>query len=450
MGLEYFGGPRILNGLTGATQTFAVGSSGTDFGVTSSAGTHTFNIPDASATARGLVTTGTQTIAGAKKLTGLLTVTGSNSTNPITVGTAVKTSFAMHINSDSGGSLYCYDTSGNISTVSGDGAVTQNSVGFFGFASGTSATVNSDARISRSGTGVLQVGTTANNALGSMNLTNMTASGAITGATMSIATALQIANNASLIWQQGGSGTKQIEINSGIGTVLRWSTTTLLLNSAEATVNSLLSVRNGTTAQAFQVYGTYTSGTTLELMQMRGVAAANFEIGVMKGSVGGTLRGLTIGSYANESAAITPWLTFDNAGAITVAARLGLAGAPNANTVFHSQSTVTRQFLFNRTEIGTANTDGTYFSVDSGGQFTIWNQETSGGAIRFGAGDLEVLKLNTNKSCVATGQIVHVPPSSVTLTTNGQYSVEMTSDTAGNLVYRGSDGTTRRCALTFV
>ena len=71
-----------LNGLTGSVQTFATGITGTDFTISSAGGTHTFNIPDASATARGLMTTGSQTIAGTKTLTSTLQVAA---TNPLTL-----------------------------------------------------------------------------------------------------------------------------------------------------------------------------------------------------------------------------------------------------------------------------------------------------------------------------------------------------------------------------
>lgn len=50
------GAITTLNGLTAATQTFATGTAGTDFGISSVTSTHTFNIPSASATVRGLLT----------------------------------------------------------------------------------------------------------------------------------------------------------------------------------------------------------------------------------------------------------------------------------------------------------------------------------------------------------------------------------------------------------
>jgi hypothetical protein len=60
-------GITSLGGQTGGTQTFATGSTGTDFGISSSGNTHTFNIPSASASNRGLMTTGSQVIAGVKQ-----------------------------------------------------------------------------------------------------------------------------------------------------------------------------------------------------------------------------------------------------------------------------------------------------------------------------------------------------------------------------------------------
>lgn len=73
-----------LNTLTAATQTFATGTSGSDFNISSVTSTHTFNIPDASATARGLVTTGTQTFAGNKTFSGSLFLSGLTAGNNTT------------------------------------------------------------------------------------------------------------------------------------------------------------------------------------------------------------------------------------------------------------------------------------------------------------------------------------------------------------------------------
>lgn len=62
------GGITSLNALTGATQTFSVASTGSDFTISSTGTAHTFSIPDASATARGLITTGAQTLKGEKTI----------------------------------------------------------------------------------------------------------------------------------------------------------------------------------------------------------------------------------------------------------------------------------------------------------------------------------------------------------------------------------------------
>jgi hypothetical protein len=50
-------GISSLNGQTENTQNFAVGTAGTDFAINSAAGTHTFNLPTASAANRGLLST---------------------------------------------------------------------------------------------------------------------------------------------------------------------------------------------------------------------------------------------------------------------------------------------------------------------------------------------------------------------------------------------------------
>ena len=49
-------GITSLGGQTGGTQTFATGTSGTDFAISSFSNTHTFNLPDASASNRGALT----------------------------------------------------------------------------------------------------------------------------------------------------------------------------------------------------------------------------------------------------------------------------------------------------------------------------------------------------------------------------------------------------------
>jgi hypothetical protein len=88
-------GLTALNGLTAQVQNFATGTSGTDFNISSSSTTHTFNLPDASASNRGVVTTGTQTFAGYKIFNG--TIGANVDIQLATQGTALNT-FLKNIN----------------------------------------------------------------------------------------------------------------------------------------------------------------------------------------------------------------------------------------------------------------------------------------------------------------------------------------------------------------
>jgi hypothetical protein len=80
-------GITSLNSLTGSMQTFATGSSGSDFNISSASATHTFNIPTASASNRGLLSTADWSTFNSKQpagnyitaLTGDVTASGPGS-----------------------------------------------------------------------------------------------------------------------------------------------------------------------------------------------------------------------------------------------------------------------------------------------------------------------------------------------------------------------------------
>lgn len=99
-------GLTALNGLTAQVQNFATGTSGTDFAISSSVSTHTFNLPNASATARGVVTTGTQTFAGEKTFSNTITVnTPTNGLSTIYNGRSSDSVNIIRFNSNGASSL---------------------------------------------------------------------------------------------------------------------------------------------------------------------------------------------------------------------------------------------------------------------------------------------------------------------------------------------------------
>jgi hypothetical protein len=144
-----------LNGVAASYQSLAVGSSGTDFAIVSTGSSHTFNIPDASATNRGLITTGTQTIAGTKTfsstITGSITGSAGSATTATTAGASGQ--WIAPITFSLGG-----DLSGSV-TFSGSGNTTLTAtIGANSVALGTDTTGNYAGSVSASGTGISIIG----------------------------------------------------------------------------------------------------------------------------------------------------------------------------------------------------------------------------------------------------------------------------------------------------
>ena len=132
------GGITTLNTLTAATQTFATGTTGTDFNISSATSTHTFNIPSASATARGLVTTGTQTIAGDKTFTGITTINAGSSSNPFTITSTAtsNTTAGLTINANSGSRAIIASTNGQAQYAARSSSHTDRELRFQVFSDG--------------------------------------------------------------------------------------------------------------------------------------------------------------------------------------------------------------------------------------------------------------------------------------------------------------------------
>jgi hypothetical protein len=114
----FAGGIAALNGLTSNTQYLAVGTSGTDFAISSVTDTHTFNLPTASATNRGALSSADWSTFNSKQaagnyitaLTGEATATGPGSVS-ITLGnSAVIGKLLTGLNLGAGGTIVATDS----------------------------------------------------------------------------------------------------------------------------------------------------------------------------------------------------------------------------------------------------------------------------------------------------------------------------------------------------
>jgi hypothetical protein len=139
-------GIQALNGLTKQTQYFTVGTSGTDFNISSATDTHTFNLPNADSSTRGVVSTGTQSFAGVKtflnniKASDQFYIREQNALNLLANHTQVQannTYFAFTNGAGTGSATFTYNGShnytlpgatGTIALVGGAGVGTVTSV----------------------------------------------------------------------------------------------------------------------------------------------------------------------------------------------------------------------------------------------------------------------------------------------------------------------------------
>lgn len=250
-------GLTALNGLTAQVQNFATGTSGNDFGISSSVSTHTFNLPDASASARGVVTTGSQTFAGAKTFNSSVTAsslirTGGTSSQFLKADGSVDSS--TYLTTGSAGSTYVPYFGATSNVDLGVNTLTSSSVILNGSGS-NSGIIHLESNAIHSlvnGYGSIASGTT-----NQFNLYQTTGAGVFRGAILSLNSITASATRTYTLPDADGTlaltsnldGYVTLATTQTITGAKTFDTTTsdfLILNSTNASGGALTFRRNGT------------------------------------------------------------------------------------------------------------------------------------------------------------------------------------------------------------
>jgi hypothetical protein len=307
-----------------------------------------------------------------------------------------------------------------------------------------------DTSLSRNAAGVWQMGTTAANALGSLLLTNLTASGTVQGVGVhSLTNGFAVGNpplaasvaclrtpNDFRILDDGS-----LRIDNATTRMLRLRTNT----TSVTTTSTLSSGVENMFELIHTVNQTGTAGSTNLLINRTETALGSGEHNFANFQIAGSNR-WRVDRLGD--------MYFHDGANFTRIARA--AGASGRLMIYRPNSTgaIAVQFGGGNDEMyigqsaeGSLRVNGGNLAVGSNGGL-ILDSLTNTFTFR-GSASATMATLTGTGNLALVGNVIFAPPASVTLATNGQFSIEMTSNTAGNLVYRGSDGVTRRAALTF-
>jgi hypothetical protein len=253
-----------------------------------------------------------------------------------------------------------------------------------------------------------------------------------------------------LFGQSAGVG---VPVSIGFGT--NYAT---VLRSA---TDHILEQRNGTNGQRFRVFKTFTSTTNGEWFEVDAAGnASNFDIAACIGSAGGVARGIRIGGK-DAAGTFSPWMSISTAGVITInqpslensivlttgsnPTRPGIAWGGLSTGIYGGSSLMgislsgTSYFDVRPTQVTARAVP--FVLTDAGIVNSVRLTTPSSGVLEVRNGD------DSSPGSIICGDLTCRPSTSRTLAVNLQLTIERVSNTEINLVYRGSDGTTRRLSL---